>query len=118
MPVESFQHEHALCQNHRQHDNYHVAAIAGIEEPTRRLGMLVMVLYQIANDRVGIDKPSFAHREPSRARARSAAAARISAKDIRFAFLLASAPLSDRMPGCTRMVARSPCTAYSSLAPA
>src|SRR5271169_7223429 len=79
--------------------------------------MLFMVLHEIANDQIGVDKPSFAHRVPSRPRAALAAASQIWAKDIPFPFLLASTPLSDRVPNCTRRVAWSPSTAYSSLSP-
>jgi hypothetical protein len=42
---------------------------------------------------------------------------RISAKDIPSPFLLASAPLSDRIPGCTRTVARYSSTSYCSVSP-
>jgi hypothetical protein len=36
-----------------------------------------MILYQIANDEIGVDEPSLAHRTPSRLRAAAAAALRI-----------------------------------------
>jgi hypothetical protein len=72
MPTERFQDKHALRQDDRQHDDHYIAAIAGIEESTSRLGVFFMVLYQIVDDQVGVDKPSLAHREPSRARAASA----------------------------------------------
>src|ERR1700738_5547804 len=71
----------------------------------------------MANDQICVDKPSLAHRMPSRLRAAVAAASRIRAKDIPLPFLLASTPLSDRVPGCTRIVAWSPSTTYSSMSP-
>src|SRR5437899_1723880 len=52
-----------------------------------------------------------------RPRAASAAASRICANDIPLPFLLASTPFNDRVPGCTRMVAWSLSTVYSSLSP-
>src|SRR5260370_6820808 len=52
-----------------------------------------------------------------RSSAAFAAASRISPKLIFFPFLLASAPFSDRVPGCTRIVAWSPSTTYWSLSP-
>src|SRR5215469_6727067 len=118
MLIERLQHKHALSENSWQHHNHYVAAIARIKQPSRGLGMRFMVLYQIANDQIGVDEPSFAHRMLSRPRAAFAAASRIWAKDIPLPFLLASTPLSARMPRCTRMVAWSPSTAYSSLSPA
>src|SRR5205807_10529560 len=71
----------------------------------------------MANDQIRVDQPSLAHRMPSRARAAFAAASRIWAKDIPLPFLLASTPLTDRVPGCTRIVAWSPATTYSSVSP-
>src|ERR1700719_1074180 len=50
-------------------------------------------------------------------RLRVAAASRIWAKDIPLPFLLARTPLSDRVPGCTRIVTWSPSTAYSRVSP-
>src|SRR5258708_7590158 len=80
--------------------------------------MLFMVLHQVPNDYIGVYQPSFcAHRILARPRAAFAAASRISPKLIFLPFLLASAPLSDRVPGCTRIVAWSPSTAYWSLSP-
>src|SRR5215470_4707966 len=54
---------------------------------------------------------------PSRPRAAFAVASRIWVKDIPLPFLLASKPLSDRVPRCTRTVTWSPSTTYSSLSP-
>jgi len=54
---------------------------------------------------------------PLRLRAAVAAASRIWAKDIPLPFLLARTPLSDRVPGCTRIVTWSPSIAYSSVSP-
>src|SRR5882724_8392519 len=80
--------------------------------------MLFMVLYQVSDDYIGVHQPSLcAHRILARSRAAFAAASRISPKLIFFPFLLASAPFSDRVPGCTRIVAWSPSTAYWSLSP-
>src|SRR6266487_4056411 len=80
--------------------------------------MLFMVLYQVSDDYIGVYQPSLcAHRILARSRAAFAAASRISPKLILFPFLLASAPFSDRVPGCTRIVAWSPSTAYWSLSP-
>src|SRR5260370_37037738 len=77
-----------------------------------------MVLYQVSDDYIGVYQPSLcAHRILARPRAAFAAASRISPKLIFFPFLLASAPFSDRVPGCTRIVAWSPSTAYWSLSP-
>src|SRR3989475_12075918 len=77
-----------------------------------------MVLYQVSDDYIGVYQPSLcAHRILARSRAAFAAASRISPKLIFLPFLLASAPLSDRVPGCTRIVAWSPSTAYWSLSP-
>src|SRR5712692_8733173 len=80
--------------------------------------MLFMVLYQVSDDYIGVYQPSLcAHRILARSRAAFAAASRISPKLIFLPFLLASAPFSDRVPGCTRIVAWSPSTAYWSLSP-
>src|SRR5215475_9787842 len=79
--------------------------------------MLFVVLHEVADNGVCIDKPSLAHRVPSRVGAASAAASRISANDMPFPLLLARAPLSERRPGCTRIVTRSPSTSYSNLSP-
>src|SRR5258708_37314281 len=114
MLIERVQYKHALGQNSRQHDNHDIAAVTGIEQFSGGLGMLFVILYEIANNQIGVDQPSLAHRTSSR---RAAAASRICAKDIPLPFLLASAPFSDRVPGCTRMVAWSPSTRYSSLSP-
>src|SRR6266568_6849304 len=80
--------------------------------------MLFMVLYQVSDDYIGVHQPSLgAHRIPARPSAAFVAASLISPKLIFLPFLLASAPFSDRVPGCTRIVAWSPSTAYSSLSP-
>src|SRR5260370_1617499 len=80
--------------------------------------MLFTVLYQVSDDYIGVHQPALcAHRMLARSRAAFAAASRISPKLIFFRFLLASAPFSDRVPGCTRIVAWSPSTAYWSLSP-
>src|SRR5215813_130817 len=76
-----------------------------------------MILNQVADDQIGIDKPSFAHRMASRPRTAFAAASRIWVKDIPLPFLLVSIPLRDRVPRCTRTVTWSPSTMYSSLSP-
>src|SRR5207245_11519830 len=77
-----------------------------------------MVLHQVADDQIGVHEPSLgAHRLPARPSAAFVAAARISPKLIFLPFLLASAPFSDRVPGCTRIVVWSPSTAYWSLSP-
>src|SRR2546427_7649385 len=77
-----------------------------------------MILYQVSDDYIGVYQPSLcAHRILARPRAAFAAASRISPKLIFLPFLLASAPFSDRVPGCTRIVAWSPSTKYSSLSP-
>src|SRR6266446_9546838 len=77
-----------------------------------------MVLYQVSDDYIGVHQPSLcAHRMLARSRAAFAAASRISPKLIFLPFLLASAPFSDRVPGCTRIVAWSPSTIYWSLSP-
>src|SRR5580700_4520085 len=82
MLVKRIQYKHALGQNSGQHHNHDVAAVASIEEPCSGLGVFFMVLYQIANDQIGVNKPSLAHRMSSRLRAPVAAAWRIWAKDI------------------------------------
>src|SRR5437763_16717071 len=80
--------------------------------------MLFVILYEVADDQIGIHQPSpGAHRVPARLRAALVAASRISPKLIFLPFLLASTPLSARVPGCTRIVAWSPSTMYSSLSP-
>src|SRR5260370_34119677 len=80
--------------------------------------MLFMVLYQVSDDYIGVYQPSLcAHRILARPRAAFAAASRISPKLIFLPVLLASAPFSDRVPGCTRIVAWSPSAAYWSLSP-
>src|SRR5579863_3259674 len=79
--------------------------------------MLLMVLHEIADDQIGINQPRLAHGVYSLAREALAAASRICVKDIPRPFLLASVPLSCRMPGCTRIVARSSSTSYSNLSP-
>src|SRR5213080_2086340 len=117
MLIERLQYKHALGQNSWQHDNHDIAAVTSIEQFSGGLGMLFVILYEIANNQIGVDQPSLGHRTSSRPRASSAAASRICAKDIPLPFLLASVPFSDRVPGCTRMVAWSPSTRYSSLSP-
>src|SRR6266581_7813847 len=118
MLIEGLQYEHALGQDGGQHYDDHFASIAGIKQLSGGLGVLFMVLYKIPNDQIGIDKLSLAaHRMPSRSRAAFAAASRIWAKASPLPFLLASTPLSDRVPGCTRMMAWFPSTRYSSLSP-
>src|SRR5213594_4606534 len=117
MLIERLQYKHALGQNSWQHDNHDIAAVTSIEQFSGGLGMLFVILYEIANNQIGVDQPSLGHRTSSRPRASSAAASRICAKDIPLPFLLASVPFSDRVPGCTRMVAWSPFTIYSSLSP-
>src|SRR5262249_52332977 len=77
MLIERLQHKYALGQNSWQYHNHHLPAVAGIKQLSRSLGVLFMVLYQIANDQIGVDKPSFAHRMLSRSRAAFAVAARI-----------------------------------------
>src|SRR5215467_3685049 len=103
MLVERVQHKHRLRQNSWQYHNDHIATVAAIEQLSRSLGVPFVVLHQIADDQIGIDKPSLAHRVPSLPRAAFPAASRILAKDIPLPFLLASTPLSDRVPRCTRM---------------
>src|ERR1700694_3353034 len=77
-----------------------------------------MVLYQGSDDQIGVHERSLgAHRILGRSRAAFAAASRISPKLIFLPFLLASTPFSDRVTGCTRIVAWSPSTAYWSLSP-
>src|SRR5258708_661027 len=79
--------------------------------------MLFMVLYQVSDNYIGVHQPSFcAHRMLAR-RATFAAASRVSSKFILFPLLLANSPFSARVPGCTRIVAWSPSTAYWSLSP-
>src|SRR5512133_1402519 len=116
MPVKRLKHEYALPKDRGQQHNGHLAAIAGVEQFAGCFGMFLMILNQIADDEVGIDKlPLLAACLASPGRLRGGS--RISAKAIPFPFLLASTPFSDRIPGWTRMVARSPSTSYSSLSP-
>src|SRR5258707_1308285 len=118
MLIEGLQYEHTLGQDGGQHYDDHFASIAGIKQLSGGLSVLFMVLHKVPNDQIGINKLSLAaHRMPSRSRAAFAAASRIWAKASPLPFLLASTPLSDRVPGCTRMVALSPLTIYSSLSP-
>jgi hypothetical protein len=65
MLIKRLEYKHALGQNNWQDHNHDVAAVTGIEQPTGGLGMLLMILYQIANDQISVDKPSLAHRMPS-----------------------------------------------------
>ncbi len=48
-----------------QQENQDTAAVAAIEESSSGLGMFFMVLYHLANDRIGFDKPSLAQRMSS-----------------------------------------------------
>ena len=64
MPVEGFEYKHALCQNDRQHHNYQVTTIAGIEQLASSSGMFLVVLYQIADNQVSVDESLLAHRVP------------------------------------------------------
>src|SRR5258706_5496175 len=84
MLIERLQYKHALGQNSWQHDNHDIAAVTGIEQFSSGLGMLFVILYEIANNQIGFDQPSLAHRTFSRPRAASAAASRICPKDIPF----------------------------------
>src|SRR5208283_1966836 len=104
MLVERLQYKYALGQNDGQCHDRHVASVAGIEELPGNAGLLLVVLHQMANDEIGVDQPSLAHRMPSRPRAAFAAASRISEKGIPLPFLLANAPLSASVPRCTRIV--------------
>src|SRR5438093_7747743 len=117
MLIERVQYKHALGQNSRQHNNHDIAAVTSVEQFSSGLGMLFVILYEIANNQIGVDQPSLAHRTSSRPRASSAAASRICAKDITLPFLLASVLFSHRVPWRTRMVAWRPSTRYSSLSP-
>src|SRR5271156_1540273 len=82
MLVKGIQYKYALGQNSGQHHNHDLAAVAGIEESCSGLGGFFLVLCQMANDQIGVNKPSLAHRMSSRLRAAIAAAWRIWAKDI------------------------------------
>src|SRR5271167_1732229 len=116
MRAERLQQKSAFRQHDRQYHNYRRAAFAGIEQLANCPSMLLVILNPIADNEIRVYNSSLAHRARSR-RAVSAAPSRISAKDISFPLLLASAPLSDLMPGCTRMVARSPSTEYPDFSP-
>src|SRR5580700_2419317 len=79
MPVKRFEHKHTLCQNNREHHDSHVTSIAGIEQLASCPGVFVMILYEIANNQIRVDKSLLPHRVSSR-RAVSAAASWILAK--------------------------------------
>ncbi len=79
--------------------NHHITAVTGIEKPSSGLGILFMILHEIANDQIGVNQPSLAHRRSSRPRAASPAASRICAKDIFLPLLLASHPSVTACPG-------------------
>src|SRR5258708_10208053 len=117
MLIERFQYKHALGQNSWQHGNHDIAAVTGIEEFSGGLGMLFVILYEIANNQIGVHQPSLAHRTSSRPRVASAAASRICPKDIPLPFLLASTPFSDHVPWCTRMLAWPPSTTDPTFSP-
>jgi hypothetical protein len=53
MLIERFQYKHALSQNSLQHDNRDIAAVTSIEQFSGRLGMLFVILYEIANNQLG-----------------------------------------------------------------
>ena len=65
MPVKRLKHEYTLCQHDRQYHNDHLAPITGVEELPSRSGMSFMVLYQIANNEISVDKSLPAHRVPA-----------------------------------------------------
>src|SRR5260370_20662038 len=94
MLIERFKYKHALGQQRWQHGNHDIAAVTGVEEFSGGLGMLFVILYEIANNQIGVDQPALAHRTSFRPRAASAAASRICAKDIPLPSLLARAPLN------------------------
>ena len=62
MPVKRFEHKHTLCQNNREHHDSHVTSIAGIEQFARYPGVFVMILYEIADNQIRVDKSLLAHR--------------------------------------------------------
>lgn len=62
MPIEGLEHKHTLRENDGQNDDDEVATIACIKELAGRPGMFLMILYQIADDQVSVDKPLFAQR--------------------------------------------------------
>jgi hypothetical protein len=55
MLVKRLKHEHTLCQNDRQYHNFHIASIAGIKQLAGSSCMLLVVLYQIADNQIRID---------------------------------------------------------------
>ena len=65
MPVKRFEHKHTLCQNDRQYHDDHVAPIAGIEQLASCSCMFVVVLDQIADNHISVDKSLLVHRVPS-----------------------------------------------------
>jgi hypothetical protein len=65
VPVKRLKHKNTLCQNDRQYHDDHVAPIAGIEQLAGCSCMFVVVLYQIADNQISVDKSLFAHRLPS-----------------------------------------------------
>src|ERR1700741_3367882 len=98
MLVKRLQYKHAFGENGGQHHDHYSPSVARIKKPLRNAGLLFVILHQVANDQVRVDESSFAHRTPSWLRAALPAASRISEKDIPLPFLLASTPLSDRVP--------------------
>ena len=64
MLVERFKYEHTLRQNGWQHYNYHLATVAGFKQSASCFAMFLVVLYQIADDDIGIDKPPLTHVTP------------------------------------------------------
>src|SRR5260370_36619781 len=92
MLIERLQYKHALGQNSWQHGNHDIAAVTGIEEFSGGLGMLFVILYEIANNQIGVDQPSLAHRTSSLPRASSPAPSRIFANAIPLPFLLPTTP--------------------------
>src|SRR5579859_5353945 len=104
MLVKRLQYKDAFGENRGQHHDHCLPSVACIKKPSRNAGLLFIVLYQMTNDQICVDQASFTHRLSSRSRAAFVAAPRISLKDIPLPFLLASTPLSKRVPRCTRIV--------------
>jgi len=82
------------------------------------LGMLFVILYEIANNQIGVDQPFACSPDVVPTTGSFSRSLADLCEGHPLTFLLASAPFSDRVPGCTRMVAWSPSTKYSSLSPA
>ena len=61
MLVKRFEHKQTLCQNNGEHHDSNIAPITGIEQLASCSGVFVVILYEIADNQIRVDKSLLAH---------------------------------------------------------